>query len=196
MPVTSVDDPHEQTLKLDVKGHVITPRIVGGSTVRRGEYPYFVRVDHNWYPTCGGSLVAPDVVLTAGHCQPDLENTHLSALVNGYHNSPTLREGQHYRTVVESVRHPNYKGTAWSYLNDLMLMRLDENVTDIPYIRVNRDMDQPVTGEEVTIMGLGALSENGEYPNMLQVVDVGVVDHMLPLASDPSSPQPWSVQVH
>lgn len=98
-------DPHEPNEKLYDHGHVISPCIVGGSTVRKGEYPFFVRVNHNWYPTCGGSLVTPDVILTAGHCFPPKENTHLSVLINGYHDVPFEKEGQYYRDVVETVRH-------------------------------------------------------------------------------------------
>ncbi len=170
-------DPHEQNEKKDDHGHVITPRIVNGAPVRDGAYPFFVRVDHNWYPTCGGSLVAPDVILTAAHCFPPEENTHLSVLINGYHDGPFEKEGQYYRDVIETVKHPDYKPTAWAYFDDLMLMRIDENVTEIPYITINRDTEQPEDDEEVTVMGLGALSEEGGYPSLLQAVDVGIVDH-------------------
>lgn len=44
------DDPHVQNEKKDYKGHVITPRIVGGRETTRGDYPFFARVDHNFFP--------------------------------------------------------------------------------------------------------------------------------------------------
>ena len=62
-------DPNAQPLNQDLRHHVITPRIVGGTRVANGKYPYFVRIDKNYSPACGGSLVAPDVVLTAAHCK-------------------------------------------------------------------------------------------------------------------------------
>ena len=41
--------------------------IVGGRVVPSDkEYPYFVSLNHY----CGGALIAPDIVLTAGHCAP------------------------------------------------------------------------------------------------------------------------------
>lgn len=39
--------------------------IVNGYDAKRGRYPYFVTIE-DW---CGGSLIAPDIVLTAGHCE-------------------------------------------------------------------------------------------------------------------------------
>lgn len=40
--------------------------IVGGQVAQPGKYPYFALVNDD----CGGSLIAPDIVLTAGHCKP------------------------------------------------------------------------------------------------------------------------------
>lgn len=67
-------DPNAQVSEEDLGKHVITPRIVGGSRVAHGAYSYFVSVDKNYFPACGGSLVAPDVVLTAAHCQATKKN--------------------------------------------------------------------------------------------------------------------------
>jgi len=39
--------------------------IVGGSTASSGEFPWFV---HFGDYSCGGSLIAPNRVLTAAHC--------------------------------------------------------------------------------------------------------------------------------
>jgi len=167
------DDPHEQREKKDEHGFVITPRIVGGTAAARGDYPFFVRVDHNFFPACGGSLVAPDVVLTAGHCLTESIDS-LSTIVNGYHDNPDIEPDQHPRLVVEAIRHPDYDTT--KYYNDVLLLRLEEPVYDIPFVELNKDSEQPVVGEDVTVMGLGALEEAGGYPDLLQEVDLGVVD--------------------
>ncbi|HEY1816340.1 MAG TPA: trypsin-like serine protease [Kofleriaceae bacterium] len=42
-------------------------RVVGGSAVAPGEFPDVVLVA-GWTGLCSGTLIAPDVVLTAGHC--------------------------------------------------------------------------------------------------------------------------------
>ena len=38
--------------------------IIGGTNARNGHYPYFA---HFSPPECGGTLIAPNLVLTAGH---------------------------------------------------------------------------------------------------------------------------------
>lgn len=42
--------------------------IIGGQNAVSGDYPYFA---HFETPGCGGSLIAPDLVLTAGHVSAD-----------------------------------------------------------------------------------------------------------------------------
>lgn len=49
-----------------------TLKIVGGETVQEGEYPWMVSlVTDNGMQGCGASLIAPQWVLTAGHCSID-----------------------------------------------------------------------------------------------------------------------------
>jgi secreted trypsin-like serine protease len=45
------------------------PRIVGGKDANRDRFPYYVALLRPGFQfTCGGTLIAPDVVLTAAHC--------------------------------------------------------------------------------------------------------------------------------
>jgi trypsin len=57
------------------------PRIIGGGPVAAGTWPWVARVvindpDGNVY-TCSGTVVAPNVILTAGHCAVDTSTTPL-----------------------------------------------------------------------------------------------------------------------
>ena len=44
-------------------------RIIGGKEAVAGKFSYVVSLADNIGHFCGGSLIAPDVVLTAAHCQ-------------------------------------------------------------------------------------------------------------------------------
>lgn len=70
--------------------------IVGGQEARRGKYPYFVLINDG----CGGSLIAPDIVLTAGHCLPS--RTILLRRNGDDYDSSDDGDGDH--AVVDLVR--------------------------------------------------------------------------------------------
>jgi secreted trypsin-like serine protease len=155
------------------KGIKIEPRIVGGSNVDPNVYPFFTRIDTSGFPYCGGSLVAPDVVLTAGHCYTS--DDALSVVVNGtelyYSNGPF----RYKRDVDYSVRHPGFNPT--TYENDAMLLKLSSPVSDVQYISINFDNENPQVGDDLTVMGLGNKQEDGAPADTLQAVTVQAIAH-------------------
>lgn len=94
-------------------------RIIGGSGVVGKEFADCVAVGNDTRYGCTGTLIAPRVVLTAGHC----EQLHTRVFIG----NDTEKRGRVLR-VARHVRHP-----AWDedFHNDLMLLILEKPVTRV-----------------------------------------------------------------
>ncbi|CAJ1970491.1 unnamed protein product [Cylindrotheca closterium] len=128
-------------------------QIVGGEEVDLGEYPYFVDLGD-----CGGSLIAPDLVLTAAHCE---DYTGYMAIIGASNKRDDSTEGSTLVRVVDWAAHPYFDDVTLKY--DVALLKIDPPVylnTDI-VITLN-DQDDLVQGENLTVMGVGLLEDGGE----------------------------------
>ena len=174
---TTLSVPDEQLKEPGVPHHVRErykrqPRIIGGTVTPTGAFEYFVRVDVHGSIACGGVLVAPDIVVTAGHC---LISDALSAVVNGYDESKSgnLNRRQQFRDVTNALRHPDYDEITSA--NDIMLLKLSWPVYDIAYVQMNFDESYPPDDSELTVMGLGK-TETGSYSPVLRYVTVQAIN--------------------
>ena len=94
-------------------------RIVGGSAVEGTEFNDCVAVGDDADFGCTGTLIAPNVVLTAAHC----EALHTRVFVG----NSLSKKGREFR-VRKHLRHEKFDG---QFRNDVMILILEKNVTGV-----------------------------------------------------------------
>ncbi len=171
------------------------PLIIGGSDVEQGRYPYVVSLRNG--PErghfCGGSLVAPSVVLTAAHCVVGIDTApgsesaaNLSVAINRADHRNTL-VGEDRRVAKEAdgtysiFVHPEYDKGGGTLTYDVAVVVLDEPVADVAPIQLPSPasdvLERP--GTLLTVAGWGNLVNDpfgkGQFPQVLQSVAVPVI---------------------
>jgi hypothetical protein len=128
--------------------------IVGGTDAVTCEYPSAVAMleDDETPVMCSGSLVAPDVVLTAAHCL--IPERPIVAI--GFGEAGQVFGEPAFTVAPESCeQHPDYAAFGTT---DIAYCKLAEPVTNVPIVPLlaGCEVDVLQPGQAVTIVGFGA----------------------------------------
>ena len=152
-----------------------TARIVGGNPSAVDEFPYYVNM---YVLGCGGSLIAPRVVVTAAHCHFDnksLRQTFVDnyVFVNAYDITTLVGNNGKLIEVTAALEHPLYKNGSTNYDFGLVLLKQPYVLDSNQYAHLNEDVNFPRNfgiQTPLTTMGLGRLYENGPSPEIVRDV--------------------------
>merc|ERR1712226_44311 len=149
------------------RDEMLDPKDVGGSNADPGGYPFMVMVGSNGQLSCGGSLVAPNVVLCAAHCASAAQQVYI-----GRHNIGVSNEvGAETFNVIEVVPHPSYNPSTIN--NDYMMLKLSGNSQYTPIALDDGTLSPSFTGgEDLQLIGWGRTSGGGPISTILQEVEL------------------------
>lgn len=132
-----------------------TPRIVNGT--QTSDYPAVGLIGDTSDDFCSGTLIAPQYVLTAGHCAEGVADT-----------AGTFTIGGHTYHTEKVFVHPNYNSNAIGSdsANDIAIYKLSEPVVGIAPMPIFRGT--PQVGQLLTLVGFGGggtgtTGSNGDF---------------------------------
>jgi trypsin len=150
-------------------------RIVDGLDASKDRYPYYVTLtDEDFIHRCGGSLIAPDVVLTAAHCG---RGSALKYAFIGLYNPFSGTDDYEDIAILDQYPNPKFEldGAGRGY--DQMLLQLASPSTR-PLLQLNLDPLVPWTPfQNITVIGFGATDVHGTspQPSVLQEVNMSYI---------------------
>lgn len=161
--------------------------IVGGTVVPQGTYTFatFITVDYGERRTaCTGSLIAPQFVLTAGHCVVNKDTgtpatpAQFSLVIGQSHAFPPPPAANVF-SVAQVFRHPGFAASTAG--NDVAVLKLTQAVPaslsrPIALVAAN-DTRYEMPGQRVVAAGWGLTVGGGELsPDLRQISTTTISD--------------------
>ncbi|KRT82471.1 Trypsin [Oryctes borbonicus] len=145
--------------------------IINGERASILDYPFYASLRYKVQKAvlCGGSIIQPDVVLTAAHCIGREFQVYV-----GISDDNDIKEAEAY-DVKKIVKHPFYLGLAFF---DIALVKLNRSIILSEKVEIAElATENPPEDEEVAIIGFGNPACD-EFDNPLKPCTNDASDHL------------------
>lgn len=147
--------------------------IVGGQTAGPDQFRAVGSLSFTngsqFFSFCSGTLIAPQIVLTAAHCIPAREDLPFTRFIL---DSVTVSNPNRVVEVEEAIAHPQFNGNNLGAGRDIAIIHLKEPVNDIPPIPVNQDPVNDLVGRTFTAVGYGVTDFEGPGGGVKRFVEM------------------------
>ncbi|XP_049829815.1 chymotrypsin-2-like [Schistocerca gregaria] len=154
----------------DAAPQKVESRIVNGTEVMEGQYPFVISLRYDGNHSCGGTVLNKEWVLTAAHCVYRIDQTRLSVFAGSIRldddTVPLI-------PISEVIVHEDYNKTL--SVNDIAVIKLSEPLSLGPRVHPTElplDYQSTFVGTPATVIGWGLPYTGGEVVNVLQAVDI------------------------
>lgn len=145
--------------------------IVGGGFADEGEYPWMVQlIGPDGEHICGGALIAPQWIITAGHCGLGFEGfveKPTDAIINSINYTEAI-QGAEEISIETIYVHEDF--SLQSSEDDIALIKLAEPSSITPVdLHLSTDDDGLIAvGSATSVLGWGSTDENGTSSDFLK----------------------------
>ncbi|MBS1887304.1 MAG: serine protease [Actinobacteria bacterium] len=163
-----------------------TASVIGGHNATIAQYPslaFIEGVQATAGYACTGTVVAPRVVLTAGHCVEDIESSSivepsLIAVATGVSNLQRISRPQ-ISTVEKVLAYPGFDPTKLQGDAGLLILSAPVTAPPIP-LATEAEATLYEPGNKLTVAGWGIDNQSTEHaPNQLQAATVPIEEPAL-----------------
>ncbi|XP_056132466.1 proproteinase E-like isoform X2 [Lampris incognitus] len=162
-------------------------RVVNGEDTRPYSWPWQISLQYRSGPkyrhTCGGTLIAPNWVMTAGHCI----GSRTYRVVLGEYDFTKQENSEEIKSVERIIVHPSWNDNCVSCGNDIALIKLATPATLNDKVQPSclpESGDVVVHNDSCYITGWGRLYNGGPIASKLQQAHLPVVGHSTCSSSD------------
>ena len=147
----------------------LASRIIGGEPAKKNAYPEFVFLEvtlrdsdgRTLLSSCGGTLIAKNLVLTASHCV-DFKNgvtiTGGTALKGNIRHKKGIFSADHQARFKKWIKNPKFMDAKFDG-HDIAVIVLESSLPG-PFAKLATEREEPPVGASVTVVGFGM---NNDY---------------------------------